>query len=286
MADPITLVIMFLVAIFIGILVTLGGIGGGPLLMPFFLLVLELEEYTAKGTSIFIILMSSGIASIVHFRNKRFSVRTAIILGGIATLGSITSTFIFDRVSVERDLFLLIFTLFLCYIVVKLLRSLIRDNRNDKSAQNKKTMEKTENNTQTQNGNNQEESFNCDILCMKIDLKKIIPLFFIIGFLSNFLGIGGGIFNTPILHTIYHYPIHFAAAESTAVLFVNSLYNFIIFAVRGQIDFVIGLAIGLGMVIGSLIGSSVAPKIPKRYISLTLIGLIVFTIFQIFTKIA
>lgn len=279
MTDLIILIVLFFVAILIGVLVTLGGIGGGPLLMPFFMLVLEIDENNAKGTSVFIILMSSCVASFIHFRNKRINAKTAVILGCIATLGSITSTLIFDRVSVDRDAFLLIFALFLIYIVVKLLNPLLRDYRTQKLA------------IKNTNGNLSKKGecidpFNCDIFGKKQSLRKIIPLFFIVGFLSNFLGIGGGVFNTPILHTIFQFPIHYAAAESTSILFINSIYNFFIYAIRGQVDYIIGLSIGLGMIIGSYIGSSVAPKIPKHYIILILVGLIVFTIIQILTKIA
>jgi uncharacterized membrane protein YfcA len=130
-----------------------------------------------------------------------------------------------------------------------------------------------------------EVPFDFKILNNKKALMKAIPLFFIIGFLSNFLGIGGGVFNTPLLHTVFQFPIHFATAESTSILFVNSIYNFIIFAIRGQVDYVIGISIGSGMVIGSYIGASIAPKIPKHYILLILIGLIVYTIIQILTNI-
>jgi uncharacterized membrane protein YfcA len=279
LTDLIILIVLFFVAILIGILVTLGGIGGGPLLMPFFMLVLEIEEYTAKGTSVFIILMSSCIATIIHFRNKRINIKTAIILGCIATLGSITSTLIFDRISVDKDAFLFIFALFLIYIVIKLLKPLIREYRN------KMATIKDDNENLSKNGDCIGH-FDCNIFGKKHSLVKIILLFFIVGFLSNFLGIGGGVFNTPILHTVFQFPIHFAAAESTSILFVNSIYNFFIYAIRGQVDYIIGLSIGFGMIIGSYVGSSIAPKIPKHYIILVLVGLIVFTIIQILTKIA
>ena len=69
------------------------------------------------------------------------------------------------------------------------------------------------------------------IVKMKLHLKVILGL--LVGFISAPMGIGGGIFNTPIFK-IFGYPINIAIGTSAAIGFLISLIGSIGFASSGN----------------------------------------------------
>jgi uncharacterized membrane protein YfcA len=94
---------------------------------------------------------------------------------------------------------------------------------------------------------------------------------------ANFLGIGGGVINTPALNIILDFPIHNSTAISTSIIFFTAIYNTIIKSLNGQIDYLIGSLIAIGAILGSIFGARISKKIPKNYlqffVALVLIGL-------------
>ncbi len=239
----------------------------------------------AKGSSVLSIFMGAIVATLTHVRHKRVEFKCAVVLGSISIGGSIVSTLVFDTVPVDNRSFLLIFCIFLGLVVVKLLWSIIQEYRAHRSLQHLVAGEPIPAQISGITEKSSIGTFRNYILHDKRALKKAIPLFFMSGFLSYFLGIGGGVINGPVLLSVFHFPIHFATAESTAILFVNSIYNCLVYGIRGQIDFALAIWTGAGMITGSILASHFSAKIPKSIITLVLIGLLVFTVVNSLTKV-
>ncbi len=204
----------------------------------------------AKGSSVLSILMGVTVATITHVRNKRVDFKCAISLGLISIGGSIVSTLVFDAVSVDNRSFLLIFCIFLSFVAAKLLWSIYLDYRAHKDAHLLKAGENVPSPLGLTTEKSPASNFHNYILHDRRAFLKALPLFFLTGFLSYFLGIGGGVINTPVLFSVFQFPIHFATAESTAVLFINSIYNCLVYGIRGQIDFALAIWTGVGMIVG------------------------------------
>ena len=102
----------------------------------------------------------------------------------------------------------------------------------------------------------------------KSNFKKSIPYFIIAGFAANFLGIGGGIINSPSLNIVLDFPIHNSTAISTSIVFFTAIYNTIIKSITGQIDIIVGIIISIGSIFGSIIGAKISKKMPKFYLKL------------------
>jgi uncharacterized protein len=81
---PVETVALVIVAGFAtGILAALFGIGGGLLLVPFMVLVLDESQHVAEGTSLLVIVPTAAAGMLSHARNRFVSVRhTAFVAAG------------------------------------------------------------------------------------------------------------------------------------------------------------------------------------------------------------
>jgi hypothetical protein len=110
------------------------------------------------------------------------------------------------------------------------------------------------------------QSFSLDSHDYKPNFKRAIPLFLLAGFTANLLGIGGGIINTPSLHIVLDYPIHYSTAISTSIIFFTAIYNTIIKAIIGEIDYIAGILVSIGSILGSIIGAKISKRMPRLYL--------------------
>jgi len=255
------LVLLILFGILVGTVAILGGIGGGVILVPLMVLIFGINEDIATGSSALIIMVSSGFGFLLLKRQARINVKFCLLCSLFTILGSLISTIIFLIFPIDNYLLRLIFACAMVYVSFNLLL---------KKDQTKKSIEKNEN-------GNQKEVFSLEIKNHMYIIKKGIPLFLLAGFLANLLGIGGGIINSPTLHYIFQFPINYATANSTGIVFFTSIYNVIAKALLGKIDFIVGILMGLGGIIGAYIGVKISKKLSRRKLTLIL-GFILLTV--------
>lgn len=284
---------LFLIGILIGSVATIGGIGGGPLVMPIFLLILQIFPDTAKGTSIFMIFISSGMATITHFKEEKIHIPSLLILAGFAGCGSLIYFATNRLINIPLTSFYIIFGVFELFIAGRYLWKGIYLFHNTKK---KKKSLKT---AMNESANNIDHQLSADDVSadLCIDKKSIaqnptlkehlrlftrvskkrsqwaIPFFIVSGFTSSFLGIGGGPINAPVLFELIKLPIYNATAASTTIIFFNSIVNVIMYAWRGDIDWIISIWMGGGMMLGSFIGAKFSSKIPRSWTLLLLSSL-------------
>ena len=115
------LVILILLGFGIGIISTLSGVGGGFLMVPLFLLLLDLTPTEAKGTSLFVIFLSAGVATITHHRNGNLCWRYLLIFSIISIGGSVICTILLEFISIEKQIFSFIFGGVEILIVIQLI---------------------------------------------------------------------------------------------------------------------------------------------------------------------
>lgn len=270
----------------VGIVSTIGGIGGGPLVMPIFLLVFQFEPNFAKGTSIFMISISSAIATLTHYRHKKIYLPTLLLLALVATLGSLTYFILLPFILVDPLVFYYIFGVFEIVIALRYFWKVIVLFQEDHFAKmNKLPLPSEIKILATKNEKiladiPQETSpladkapivqdpFMISYSIYKKSPKRLLatlPLFFLAGFIASFLGIGGGPINTPVFYEILKLPLHNATAASSTVIFFNSIYNVFSYGLRGEVDWVVGVIMGGGMMYGSFIGAKYASKVSRSW---------------------
>lgn len=78
---------MVAVGILVGIVSALFGIGGGLLMVPFMVLVLNFDQHLAQGTSLAVIIPTSIAGAFAHHKRGYVEVRTASLLAAGGVLG-------------------------------------------------------------------------------------------------------------------------------------------------------------------------------------------------------
>jgi uncharacterized membrane protein YfcA len=256
------LIVLVLLAFIIGLVCTLGGIGGGVFTIPFFILILGFVPNVAKGTTLFLVLLSSAMATYSFQKNRRIHLPSTLVMGSCSIVGSIFANIILTQFQIERNLFLLMFGIFELVIAVRIslkINNLLKTRKQSRKISS--VIEEVKNHINT-------ESFDSSNLNILRDKKKFIQSisFFIFGgFLITFLGVGGGVIYSMTLIGVLHQPVHYALFGATSVLFITVLYNLIIFGINNQINWEIGIIMGFGILFGAKMGAKVAPKIPKEY---------------------
>ena len=198
------LTIMVLSATVVGFMAGFFGIGGGLLMVPILFYIFSfvgIERafvmHMAVGTSFLIIIPNSIISTITHMRFKAVDFNLVKTFGVFVVIGVIIGTIF--AVSLKTSSLILFFSIMTMIFAIYFL------------------IEKEKINPAPR----------------KINLIYRVILGFLSGFLSAPMGIGGGVYNTPIFK-MFGYPINVAIGSSAAIGFLISLIGTIGFASSGN----------------------------------------------------
>ncbi len=196
--------IMVLSAVVVGFLAGFFGIGGGIIMVPilfyifsFFGMDKSFVMHMAIGTSFLIIIPNSIISTITHMKFKAVDFSLVKTFGVFVMMGVlIGALFAVNSKTSSLVLFFSIMTMiFAIYFLI--------------------------------------EKEKINLKPKKINLIYRVMLGFSSGFLSAPMGIGGGVYNTPIFK-MFGYPINVAIGSSAAIGFLISIVGAITFASSGS----------------------------------------------------
>ena len=254
-----TIIGFILLGAVIGTFGTLVGAGGGFLLTPALLLLFpQMPAETVTAISMTTVMFNSVSGSAAYAHMRRIDYKTGLIFAAATLPGTIIGTWLTSKA--PRSLFDIIFGAFmLVFAVVILLKSRIGDHsaHHDKPGRfrvRRKLIDRE--------GGQTAFSFNL-LIGMGISLC--------VGFLSGFLGIGGGIVHVPAL-IFLGFPAHFATATSHFVLACSSISSFIVHLTSGALshDYVMAFSIAGGAVAGAQIGARISTKVKGSHIMIFL----------------
>ncbi len=209
--------IMVVSAVIVGFMAGLFGIGGGLIMVPVLFYVFSfigIEQtfvmHLAIGTSFSIIIPNSIISTITHMKFKAVDFSIVKTFGVFVVIGVVFGTIF--AVSLKTSSLILFFSIMTLIFAIYFL------------------IEKEKINPAPG----------------KINLIYRVICGFLSGFLSAPMGIGGGVFNTPIFK-MFGYPINIAIGSSAAIGFLIALIGAMGFAVSGSY-FNINAPLSLGFV--------------------------------------
>jgi len=204
-------------AVVVGFMAGLFGIGGGLIMVPVLFYVFSfvgIERtfvmHLAVGTSFSIIIPNSIISTITHMKFKAVDFSIVKTFGAFVVIGVVFGTIF--AVSLKTSSLILFFSIMTMLFAIYFL------------------IEKEKINSTPR----------------KINLIYRVICGFLSGFLSAPMGIGGGVFNTPIFK-MFGYPINIAIGSSAAIGFLIAVVGAIGFAVSGSY-FNINAPLSLGFV--------------------------------------
>ena len=195
---------MALSAVVVGFMAGFFGIGGGLIIVPVLFYVFtfvgiekSLVMHMAIGTSFLIIIPNSVISTMTHMKFKAVDFNLVKTFGIFVVIGVTIGTIF--AVNLKTSSLILFFSIMTMIFSIYFL------------------IEKDKNNIKPK----------------KISLIYRVILGFLSGFLSAPMGIGGGVYNTPIFK-MYGYTINVAIGTSAAIGFLISLVGSIVFASSGS----------------------------------------------------
>ena len=235
--------IALLIAIGIGIIAAILGVGGGFLMVPAFTILFGLDQKTAIGTSLAVIVATSLSGTIAYSRQRRIFYRAAMVviipgvagavIGGLSTvfLSAAVLAFIFAGVIIFFALVML--TGDRTLIIPLKFGPYFMETCNDRFSQ-----------------------------CVEMRMYYLhLALWgFASGLIGAVCGQGGGVINVPSLF-ILGMPIHFAVATSTCIIFFTSLAGASTHLLLGHITPLFFVIFAAGGFAGAQLGSRMAPGI-------------------------
>ncbi len=202
------------------------GIGGGTLLVPA-LLYYGFEIKYAIGISVMQMTFSSIFGSYLNLKNGRFKIKDGLVLGIGGFVGAQGSGFLVNHLS--SHILSMVFLFSVCLAILKFFKS----------------------------------SPESDLPEVESKLLLFIVGVFV-GLIAISVGIGGGLFLTPILVGFMNYDIKKAISMSLFFIIFSSVSGFISLSQFGYINYEVGSIVGVSSLLGVFFGVKLSGNLDKK----------------------
>ena len=239
------------------------GTGGGVVLVPVLLLFFGMEPAVVAGTSLALVALNGITSALLYLRHNLVDRRSGLIFIAAALPGSVAAPFAVAKV--EADIFRVLFGAMIASLAVYLLYRSSKTGAvsSDISSRIKPTVRSRR---IVADGRTYQYSFN----------EGLAALFnVLIGFVSAFFGAGGGFLRTPVLVTMFGFPVRIAAATSLFAMSVYATAGATAHAYLGHVEWLPTFAaVAPGLLVGSPGGVWLARKARSAWVVVMLASLL------------
>jgi uncharacterized protein len=227
------------------------GLGGGVLLIPFLVMVLDVPMHQAIATSIIAVIATSSAGASMNLERRTVHMRLGMLLeiGTVigAILGGITANYL--SASVLAKLFS-----GLIFLVAIIMVWRIRQNNGQERLHTDGVLP----------GTFTDEAGGTVIryTIKKVPATMLVSL--VAGNISGLLGVGGGIFKVPAMHILSGVPIKAATATSNFMIGVTGAASAFIYFSHGHLNPFVASTAALGVLAGSMTGVRISRKIHSK----------------------
>jgi uncharacterized membrane protein YfcA len=267
--DPISLISILLFGMFAGCLGAMLGLGGGVLMIIFFILALNLPAHQAVALSLLAVIASSSMGGSVYLKDRITNVKLAMVLETCTVTGAVTGAILaLILPSFFTEIVLGIVILFAAFIMLK-------------SPQYEKTVPPEAGNKLVRGGF-YDALKKCDVLYTPIRMRLGLLTSLLAGSISGIAGIGGGVVMVPIMNLVMKVPIKAAAGTSNFMVGVTAAASAFIYMSGGFVDPYAAVPTVLGIMLGAYAGTRIMVRVEsitiKRLLGAVLIffGIILF----------
>jgi uncharacterized protein len=243
-----TTVVILLLSLTVGVLVGLLGIGGGVVLVPALVYLLQCDQHMAQGTSLFILLPPIGLGALrEYWENGQVDLRAGIN----CALGFLIGGYAGGRIAVPMpsNALKMIFGCFLMMSAVLLWRKRNAANTPDPG----------------------------DVGSPQENPLRALGIFCTAGFCgvaAGMVGIGGGVLLVPLLSLLFGFSQHRAQGTSLIALIPpTGLLAFLAYWKAGYVDLHTGVLLIPGVFIGGILGGMLARQLKARRMAEVFAGL-------------
>ena len=251
--DPIALLIIFFVSVFVGVVTSMLGIGEGVLLVPFLTLGLGLPIQIAIATSLVSTIGNSSAASMTYVKDGRLNLRLALWFAITATIGAIIGA----RAAAQIDRTLLT-EIFAVALVVTALVMILRHKQVD-GVQSNELLHTHTDRLQFDGSYTNAVPGRTSNYHVKRPLLGLLSGF-VAGNASGLLGIGGGIINVPVMTIGMRVPIKVATGTSALVIGLTTAVGAVIYYANGFVQPLLAAIVLEAVFAGALLGPRIQGK--------------------------
>jgi uncharacterized membrane protein YfcA len=252
--SPIFILSALIIALCSGFLGALLGLGGGVIMVPLLVFILDIPIHIAAGASIIAVVATSSVSASVYIRDEVTNLRLGMFLEIATTLGAITGASI--MVGISESLLQIIFALSLIYASFVMWFQIRQTGRSWVSKDNDWIANKL------RLGASFYDSARGETVIYGV--SRSFPTFiisYIAGIISGLLGIGGGGIKVPAMNVVSSIPMKAAVATSNFMIGVTAAASALVYIRNGFCDGFITAPVVLGTLIGSYIGAMAALRL-------------------------
>ena len=250
--EPLALALLGLGAGVFGVMV---GAGGGIIMAPVLLLFSDLEPTVVAGTSLALVSVNSFSGTLAYRPMRLADRRSGLLFAAAAIPGSVAAPFVVRELA--PDLFRAIFGLLLLGLAVHMLWR--RTGGDDRPAKAGRRIRRSHTKRRVES----------DSGVYEYEFNEGLATGFnaILGFISAFLGTGGGFLRTPVLVAAFGFPVRVAVATSVFALSIYATVGATVHAGLGHLDWYPTFVwAGVGFLMGSQIGARLAGNVPTVWL--------------------
>lgn len=252
--------VLLLLGFILGVLTGFFGVGGGWLLTPA-LNILGLPMVYAIGTGFFTLAGKTLYAAMRHYKLGNVDIKLGIIMGISSTAGvELGKRLVFhlDRLNLAGTYVRVVYMVLMLLISLSMLKEYYgywKMNRGEEGGGEAAGQDPTSSLIRSVYRIGLPPRISLPRSGVpSISLWVIIVSGVLIGFLSGFMGIGGGFIGLPILIYVIGVPTIIAVGTSLVVVLITSCYGTGVFALAGYVEWITALIILAGSLIGVRLG--------------------------------
>ena len=244
-------ILVALCGIGVGILSAMFGIGGGIVMVPLIHIVFGQPAAVSSGTSLFAILPTSiaGMVARLHDGTIRFRIGVVVGVAGacLSPLGAVAAKHL-------PGIYAMVLTgVFILYTAYNMFR---RWWRTRPQAQPVSRAQATA------------RSAKAPLLDESARDARFyggcVALGAIVGFLSGYLGLGGGFIIVPILQAAFGLTMKQSTGTSLVAVGILAVPSFVTHAILGDVAWLIGILLIVGSVVGARLGAQILRRVNDR----------------------
>ncbi|MCJ7731422.1 sulfite exporter TauE/SafE family protein [Candidatus Bathyarchaeota archaeon] len=237
-----------------GFLGALLGLGGGVIMVPLLVFLLDVPIQIAAGASIIAVVATSSVSASVYVRDEITNMRLGMFLEMATTIGAVTGASI--MVGVSESILQFVFGLSLLYAASVMWFQMRSTGRDWTFRENDWLANKLKLDASYYDPARKET--------VSYGVSRSIPTFiisYIAGVLSGLLGIGGGGIKVPAMNVVSSVPMKAAVATSNFMIGVTAAASALVYIRNGFCDGFVTAPVVLGTLVGSFIGALVAIRV-------------------------
>lgn len=249
-----------LVGVGVGVLSGLLGIGGGTVMVPLFRLAFGMEPIAATATSLFTIVPTSISGMWKHAKNKTSLPRVGIVCG---LTGACLSPVGVWAANVSPGWAIMgAAAVVVMYSSFTMLKKALAAPKGGAAKGSRKACEKKSTTSDTA-----AQAAPLEALAIKLTPKyvaKVALIGVVAGFMSGYVGVGGGFIMVPLFVSMLGIPMRLASGTSLTAVCILAIPGVIEQAVLGNIDYMVGVAMMVGSIPGAIVGANLVKRVPER----------------------